>query len=487
MSSDEHHAIHLKGGSVHTRTHRGRKVAFATIATLSLLAAACGDDDEATTTTAAGDTGTTVAEDTATTVAEDTATTAAEGDDTATTIAEGDDTATTVAEGDDTATTMAEASDDPFATPNPATGDPIKIGVVADGQTDAIDNSQAIATVKAVAAYANEFLGGLNGHPLEVSECETKNTPAGATTCAVQMVNDGVQAVLVGGMAQDEAFFTALTESSIPYITGTSAAGGVITKPGAYVLTNSVAAIAAPIPIAQEAGVDRAAFVIIDVPAATGPISALATPMFATAGVDLSLVNVSPQVADMTPQLQVELAQGTGLFAITGTEAFMASGVKGLKQLGFEGEIIAPFSSPSPDLVASIPGGLEGVISLSSVIDDPTDPDLMLYEAIMAKYADGVETNISSKNAYIAAMGFLRALTGVEAAVDAASINAAFSAMPEPIATPLGGGATFQCGSAPVSFAPAICTGAVLKSTLDAEGVAHDFEVLDVSEYLVLG
>ena len=91
------------------------------------------------------------------------------------------------------------------------------------------------------------------------------------------------------------------------------------------------------------------------------------------------------------------------------------------------------------------------------------------------------------KLGFVAALGLVRALTGVDTAVDAASIHTALSSMPEPVALPLGGGVTFQCGSGAVAFAPAICTTQLLKSTLDKDGAAVSHEVLDVGEFLTLG
>ena len=140
-----------------------------------------------------------------------------------------------------------------LGTPNKATGTPIKIGLVSDGKTDAIDNTQSIAAAKAVFDYANDYLGGINGHPIEVDTCETKQTPSGATSCGVQMLNDKVAAVLVGASGQDTAIYTALN-GEIPYFTTTTASGGILGGAGAYVLTSPLSAIGAGVPIAQNAG-----------------------------------------------------------------------------------------------------------------------------------------------------------------------------------------------------------------------------------------
>jgi len=142
-------------------------------------------------------------------------------------------------------------SADPFATPNKATGSTIKIGYVSDGKSDALDVTEADKAAKAALQYANEYLGGLNGHVLDMDYCSTVNTPTGATTCGVQMVNDKVAAVLVPVSGQDGAVFNALGTSGIPFVSFTSANPDILAKPGAFVFENPVGSIAALVPIAK--------------------------------------------------------------------------------------------------------------------------------------------------------------------------------------------------------------------------------------------
>ena len=373
-----------------------------------------------------------------------------------------------------------------LGTPNKATGSPITIGFVNDGKSDTLDMTPSIATFNATVKYVNDYLGGLNGHVIKVDECETKNTPSGGTTCAVQMANDKVAAVLVPGSAQDTAIFAGLQGSGIPYFTYTSASQDILLKPGAFLLTNPIAAIAAPAEEAKEKGYKKAAIITIDVPAATGPITAIAKPMFSKAGVGLTIVPISAQTADMTPQIQQAISGGAQLFAITGTDDFVANAVKTLKQLGFKGTITLG-SAPSKAMVQSVPGGFAGVLVNTSTTINPNDHDVQLYNAVVATYEKSVAPSSLSPGNYATVMAFVNALTGDASAVDAASISKALSTMPKALNLPLGGGITFQCGAKLVSFAPNICTAGILKVTLDAQGQSTDVSVLDVSQYMTLG
>ncbi|HKY13670.1 MAG TPA: ABC transporter substrate-binding protein [Microthrixaceae bacterium] len=390
---------------------------------------------------------------------------------------------------------MSSGSDGPATTidpeilgsPDEADGEPITIGVVTDGRTDAIDNTQVATGAQAAVDYANDYLGGINGHVVEIETCETGQTPSGATTCAVEMIDKDVDAVLVGVLGQDAAVFNGLAGSGIPYFIYATAAQDILLKPGAFALSNPIAGFGAGVRLATENDVDRVAMAVIDVPAASGPVAQIATPLFEDAGITLDLVNVSPQVADMTPQIQEALSQGAEQFELIGTEQFIASGLKALRQAQFDGNVVSIVSDISEEIAATVPGGFEGVLAYSATTSDPDDPDVQLQNAVMAEYASDEDNASLAAIGYITVMAFIAALTGATDAVDAASITAALSAMPEPIPLPMGGGITFQCGTPPAPFLPNVCVTNILQTALGEDGQPTDFEFIDVSEFMQFG
>jgi branched-chain amino acid transport system substrate-binding protein len=358
---------------------------------------------------------------------------------------------------------------------------------VVDGKSDALDSTSVLAAGKATAQYANDFLGGINGHRIDVETCETGQTPTGATTCAVQMVNAKVAAVITPLSAQDAALVSGLKDSGIPYVTYLTANPAIVVNPNAFVLPNPFAAIAAPAAIAQQRHIKKVGLVVIDVPATTGPINALAKPIFAKANVGFDMINVSPQVADLTPEIQQAMSNGDGMLVVGGTDQFTVSAIKAMKQLGYQGDVMLAGGASATSVAQSLPGDLKGVTTVSPMTSDPKDKDVQLYDAVMKKYAADVDRIGVTPNGFTAVLGFVRALTGTATAVDAASITTALGSMPQPAALPLGGGITFQCGAKVVSFAPSICSADVLAGTLDAKGVGHDFHKVDVGPLLVRG
>ena len=162
---------------------------------LALIAAACGDDD---------DTG---SSSSSTTTAEATSTTA--------------------------------AAADVLGEPNEATGEPVKIGLVTEGGAEAIGSQSALTETGADIAvqYANEYLGGIAGHPIDLFVCGNQATPAGAQDCANQMVEQKVAAVVLPFTGFGEAQAPVITGAGIAYVTGSGNSAAELTAPNAFALT----------------------------------------------------------------------------------------------------------------------------------------------------------------------------------------------------------------------------------------------------------
>src|SRR5215470_20233897 len=64
-----------------------------------------------------------------------------------------------------------------LGTKNPAKGTPVKIGVISNGKTPTIDNSQETPVAQATAQWINDYQGGIGGHPIQLVICNDGNDP----------------------------------------------------------------------------------------------------------------------------------------------------------------------------------------------------------------------------------------------------------------------------------------------------------------------
>jgi len=246
--------------------------------------------------------------------------------------------------------------------------------------------------------------------------------------------------------------------------------------------------IAAPAGVARSKGVKHAAIVVIDVPAASGPVKAIGPAFYKNAGIEADVVAIPPGTADMTPQIQAELAKNPGQFAVIGDSTFCTSALKAIKTVGFKGSIVINPECIGEKTGASIPGGYAGItVTTWNTSSDHSTKDYKLYSAVLDKYAKGSSKGGVAPGGYMAVRSFADAMAKATGAVDAASVMSTFSSMTAPVAFAMGGGTTFQCGTKPVAIAPNICATEVLQGKLDKEGSGSNFKVLETANLTKLG
>ena len=367
------------------------------------------------------------------------------------------------------------------------TGDPVKIGYVYDGTTDVIDNANELAAAKAAAQYVNDYLGGIAGRPIELDVCSTDQTPSGAADCVSQMAADKVPIVLNGVTGQGPSLFPKLAEAGVPAFTPGTGDQESLFTPGIYIMGNGIVSlVAGPAKVAADAGSDRAAIVVIDVPAASGALEEAAPMFYDNVDVKVDIVTVPPDTPDMTPNIAAELSKEPGQFQVIGDSPFCAKALAGLANAGFDGQIVIIPQCIDEALLSSATN-LEGAVVTSFTTSDPASEEFQLYEAVMDTYADdGVDQGGTAPSGYQAVVGFARAMAGLQGEVTTDSIKAAFAAMP-PTEMPLADGITYQCDGKQVTLAPNICSTDVLRTELDAEGQPGEYTVLKGASLLDIG
>jgi branched-chain amino acid transport system substrate-binding protein len=364
--------------------------------------------------------------------------------------------------------------------PNKATLSPIKIGLVGDGKNDILDDTPRLKTSEAVVKYANDYRGGLNGHVIDLVQCETKSTPAGGTQCGVEMVNKGVAAVIVGASGVNANIFAGLGTSGIPFFIRSATSASITQNPNAYVVTNTVATLSAPIALLQQRKLTKLAIVVVDSPEAVAAANIAIKPFYNKAGITLDVIPAPASTADLSPQIQQAISNGDQAILVIAVPRSLIA----IKQSGFKGPVIVVNAIEKAD-AANVPGGVKGFYITTTTTMDPANRETQLMEAIMKKYAPDVVVTALTGSQYGVMLGFVDALQGATTAVDAKSIKAALDTM-KPTKLPLGGGATFQCGTKEVPATPSACSSKALTGSVAKDGTPVKFTVVDTSQFLKL-
>jgi branched-chain amino acid transport system substrate-binding protein len=366
-----------------------------------------------------------------------------------------------------------------------ATGSPVLVGFISDGQSAGFDANGEIPAAGAAVSYINNHLGGIGGHPLRLTTCLDGGTPSGTTDCVNQLIAAHVVAVLYAISGQSQTIFTALQPAHIPLFVDGAIDQTTLLSKTAFVLTNGLGALAGPPALLQQSGGKRGAVVVINVPEGIGPVQQLGTTFYKNAGATLDTVPVPPGTADMTPQIQAALNKNPDQVAILGPDTFCISAINALRTLGYTKQIVVDASCISKGSQKALGSKLKGVVLLTNTSTDPAKHEVGLYNAVMAAYAPGTLQNVNTQSGYAVMMGFARAMTGISGAITPGTVMSTAVAMqPQPL--PLATGLTFQCNQKQVSFAPAICSSGYLATTLNSKGNPTTFKPINLSAILKL-
>jgi branched-chain amino acid transport system substrate-binding protein len=351
--------------------------------------------------------------------------------------------------GGSTATTAPVAS--ALGAPDAATGPTLTVGYITDGQNGSIDNLSEVPAAQAAASYINDYLGGIGtGHDaLKLLVCDDNDTPSGATNCANQMIT-----------------------AKVPMMTYQSSVAAQLSGKYSYVLSNQVASsFAAPAALAQQKHAKRAAILVINVPAAAGPAQQLDPLFFKNVGLPIDVVAIAPGTADMTPQVQAEISKGTDFMEVLGDVSFCTSALKAMKTLDYTGTISMIAQCQDTGSYTGIPGGYAGVYETTVASTLPSDPDVKIYLAAMAKYQKSTApfANGVTQGGFATVLAFARATKALSGPATPASLGTAISTAPA-APLPFGAGGTFQCNGKQLSIAPDVCSSGALSAVLDTQG-----------------
>jgi len=373
-----------------------------------------------------------------------------------------------------------------LGTPKAASGTPVKIGFMSTGRTQTVDNTDEIKAAQATAAYANAYLGGLRGHPIELVTCEEKAVPATAQACGNTFVQEHVAAVDTGSPSQTDPMIQVVNPAGIPVALNVAASSVVLSTPGVFVWGNPLAAFGTSAAYAREHKLTKAAVLVTDVPAASGPAKALEPVFFGNAGATAEVVAIPPGTADMTPQIQA--AGRPDLYHVIGDPTFCASAIRAIRTIAPKASITAIDRCIGTDKGASIPGGFKGVTISAEANIDPNDKEFQLFKAVIGKYGNGLGTTATVASGY---QGLLSLVRGVNAAsgtdVTPAGITKALQSMPA-TPYPLGGGATFKCdGTALAGISKNACSTVGFVAEAAADGTLSNFSTIDATGIYKLG
>jgi branched-chain amino acid transport system substrate-binding protein len=355
-----------------------------------------------------------------------------------------------------------------------ATGSPVTIGFISDaGGSGAIGTGPLTEQgAKAATEYWNADLGGLEGHKVNLYICENQSTPAGGQSCANDMVQHGVVAVVEPFTGQGQTEVPTIVGAGIPYIVVTGASTAELTTPGAYALEGGFPAYLGAMALsAKQHGYKKVAFLVENVPAAIQGAQALGGIVYKAAGVDMQIVPVNPGTADVTPQLQTAAAGGASAVGVIGDVTLCSSFLKGYETLGLKlpRYVLSTCQDPSIEKSATLDKTLAGSYITTTTKTSKADQKeyASIVKAFLPKVSPNANVSSNQSDGVTPVLALANIMKGSTQPATAAGIKAQIAAAKN-VVIPLSGGLTFTCNGTAIPLLKSVCSSTAAIGTIQA-------------------
>jgi branched-chain amino acid transport system substrate-binding protein len=352
-----------------------------------------------------------------------------------------------------------------FGTPKKATGSPYVFGMIND-ETGAVTFPEARQGAIAAVDYVNNYLDGINGHPIVIDECTGDGTPATAARCANQLVAAHPLAILGAADVGAPASIPIYEHANLAYL------GGIPFTPVPETAPNSIQFwsvsvgdnAAAAVYAGKTLGVKSVALIYFS-NAQGSSILPQITPVFKAAGVTtIHDIPLSPTSPDPSPQAALVESSGAQL-AYVDVPNGCGNVLKALKSVGFSGKIMGIDPCSAPPVIAAAAGGAEGMyIASPFMLQSGTSQQAQLFEAAMKKWAaPGTLIDSISTAGFATVMNVQQVLSTISGTPTTASILAAFKSGTHPnfLSHP------YTCNGQALKGATAICNDYYLMNQIE--------------------
>jgi branched-chain amino acid transport system substrate-binding protein len=361
--------------------------------------------------------------------------------------------------------TSAAASSAVFGTPKKATGTPYVFGMIND-ETGAVTFPEARQGSIAAVDYVNNYLDGINGHPIVIDECTGDGTPATAARCANQLVADHPLAILGAADVGAPASIPIYQHANLAYL------GGIPFTPVPETAPNSIQFwsvsvgdnAAAAVYAGKKLGIKSVALVYFS-NAQGESILPQITPVFKAAGVTtVKDIPLSPTSPDPSPQAALVESSGAEL-AYVDVPNGCGNVLKALKSVGFSGKLMGIDPCSAPPVIASAAGGANGMyIASPFVLQSGSSAQAKLFMAAMKKWAaPGTLIDSISTAGFATVMNVQQVLSTIPGTPTTKTILAAFKTGTHPnfLSHP------YTCNGQALKGAPAICNDYYLMNQIE--------------------
>jgi branched-chain amino acid transport system substrate-binding protein len=315
--------------------------------------------------------------------------------------------------------------------------------------------------------------GGVNGHPLKLDWCDTKNDANGEFTCMRQLTDDKVTAIVAPGLIVDQSSrgLKYAASKGIPIIGGQGLSPAEFSTPGVFPLASGIPgwSYGQVAELVKEGARKIALFG--DNEAGSLYILGFTQKAMELAGIKPVRYVKTDQNADPTFSQGAAKAIAGGVDAVVfdSSPTYGAKAVQALRGAGFKGPIASITGVFVQPIIDSLGADADNLYLTSQVAlnTDTSNPGVQAFLGAMKKYAPKSDTNETAMTAWTATQLFAKVAATITGDINAKSVLDAMNNLSSPIDLQTAGPYQVKGATSPLSDYPR------MYNTQVALGVVH--------------
>jgi branched-chain amino acid transport system substrate-binding protein len=319
-----------------------------------------------------------------------------------------------------------------------ATGSTITIGGTGSISSSVLSQPERQGAEQAAISVINAA-GGVNGHPLKLDWCDTKNDANGEFTCMRQLAADKVTAIVAPGLIVDQSSrgLKYAAAQGIPIIGGQGLSPAEFSTPGVFPLASGIPGWSYGQVVALvNAGCKHIAL-FGDNEAGSLYILGFTQAAMQLAGITPVRYVKTDQNADPTfaQGAAQAIAGGVDCVVFDSSPTYGAKAVQALRGAGFKGPIASITGVFVQPIITSLGANANNLYLTSQMAlnTDTSNPGVQAFLAAMKKYAPSDDTNETAMTAWTAVQLFADVAKTISGGIDSASVLAAMNNLSTPI------------------------------------------------------
>jgi branched-chain amino acid transport system substrate-binding protein len=344
-----------------------------------------------------------------------------------------------------------------------ATGTPLVFGMVNDDSGAAAAFPDETAGTKATVAYINNYMDGIDGHPVQVYYCSTDGTPASASSCATQVLQHNPIAIIGGADLATTASVPLFEQAGKPYLGGVAFAGPENTEPLSFQFNGGDTGDWAVMGQYSVQTLHAKNIAIIypenGVAITAAELSKEVAVNLGLKSSDVELIGQSATAPDSTPAMESAERNNPGVIIgiTTGTQCLSLA--QAHQELGISAPLILPGGCMSSTQIKDGGSSYEGVLSENGAAPNSpqwsSNPQILTFLKALQLYSPQTSSTGFASEAFQTVMDIRQTLDTITGPITTASIIAAFKD------TTNGTnwiGPNYDCKNPPIKATPALCT-----------------------------